>query len=160
MLRFGYLLIVATFVAGSLFACGDKINPKGTAPTAEGGTSGEGGTPGTGGTTDIDGSVSEAGVSEAGAGGTGGTTTTAGVSYKNTIAPMMAASCAISGPCHAGSSPALNIGLDTYAGVKANAAVSNSAIQDGSMPIGGGAKLTAADKKNFQDWVNAGTPNN
>ena len=165
MLRFGYLLIVGTFVAGSLFACGDKINPKGTAPTAEGGTPGEGGTTGAGGTTDvggIDGSVSEAGVSEAGvstggASGTGGTTTVAGVSYKNTIAPMMTKSCATSKTCHSAGNP-WSVDLDTYAGVKANAAASIASIKGGSMPPSG--TFPAADLKNLQDWVTAGSPNN
>jgi hypothetical protein len=80
-------------------------------------------------------------------------------SYSKTIAPMMTASCALSG-CHAGSSPNLWMGLDTYANVKANAAAANSAIQAGAMPIGAGVALTAADKKNFQDWVSLGAPNN
>jgi uncharacterized membrane protein len=80
-------------------------------------------------------------------------------SYSKTIAPMMTASCALSG-CHAGSSPSLGIGLDTYANVKANAAVADSAIQAGAMPIGAGVALTAADKKNFQDWFSLGAPNN
>ena len=157
MLRFGYVVMVGSFVAISLFACGDKVNPKGPAPaggsTSMGGTTGGGGTTDTG---DIDGGVSEAGV---GIDGAGDTTTAVVVTYSKTIAPMMAASCAISG-CHGGSSPILGIGLDTYAGVKANLSLSSGAIQDGSMPIGSGAALTAADKKNFQDWVNAGAPNN
>ena len=139
MLRFGYLAMVGSFVAFSLFACGDKINPKGKAQT--------------GGSTDsIDGSVSEAGT------GIDGTTTIV-VTYSKTIAPMMAASCAFSG-CHWGSSPALGIGLDSYANLKFNLSLANTAIQDGTMPISPGAALTAADKKNFQDWVNAGALNN
>jgi hypothetical protein len=147
MLRFGYAVMVCSFVACSLFACGEKLNPKGNEPTAKGGA---GGSTEVG---DIDG-----GVSEAGAGGAGGA---APVSYKQTIAPMVAASCAISG-CHGGSSPIIGIGLDTYAGLNAWATLSNSDIQSGNMPLSGSAAvaLTAADKKNFQDWVNAGAPNN
>ena len=72
---------------------------------------------------------------------------------------MMAASCTLSG-CHSGSSPVMGVGLDTYANVKANAAVANTAIQQNAMPIGSGVPLTPTDKQNFQDWVNAGTPNN
>jgi hypothetical protein len=86
---------------------------------------------------------------------TGGTA----VSYSKTIAPMLEASCAVPG-CHGGGSPALGIGLDSYDGAKTYASLSNSAIQNGSMPIGSGAALSAADKKNFQDWVSAGAPNN
>lgn len=150
MLRFGFVVMVGSFVACSLFACGEKLNPKGNEPTAMGGA---------GGSTDIGGI--DAGESEAGACGAPAADVGEGapVTYAKTIAPMVAASCA-SASCHGGSSPALGIGLDTYAGLKAFADSCNSAIQSGAMPIGGGAALTAADKKNFQDWVNAGAPNN
>jgi uncharacterized membrane protein len=150
MLRFAYVVLLGSFVACSWFACGEKLNPKGNEPTAVGGA---------GGSTDIGGI--DAGESEAGA--CGAPAVDAGVSapvtYAKTIAPMVAASCAISG-CHSGSSPALNIGLDTYAGLKSFADLCNSAIQNGTMPIGDGKALTDADKKNFQAWVNAGAPNN
>jgi hypothetical protein len=146
MLRFGYAVMVGSFVACSLFACGEKLNPKGNEPTAAGGA---------GGSTNVGGV--DSGDSEAGAGGAGGS---APVSYSKTIAPLMAASCALSG-CHGGASPMLGIGLDTWAGVNAYAADSNSAIQAGTMPIGTGVvALTPADKKNFQDWVTAGALNN
>jgi hypothetical protein len=121
--------------------------------TSTGGSIGTGGTTGTGGIAGTGGVLGTGGVV-----GTGGGST-ATVSYSKTIAPMVAASCAILG-CHKGSSPALGIGLDTYAGLKSFADLCNSAIQNGTMPIGDGAALTAADKKNFQDWVNAGEPNN
>ena len=85
--------------------------------------------------------------------------TSAAVSYSLTIAPMMAASCAISG-CHSGSGPASGIPLDTYANVSANASLADSAIKAKRMPIGSGAALTATDIQNFQDWVAAGTPDN
>jgi hypothetical protein len=169
MLRFGYLVMVGTFVACSLFACGDKLNPKGNAPTAVGGATGEGGTTGEGGSTDtggMDGSVSEAGVAIDGGVGAGGTTggtggtggsTTATVSYSKTIAPLMAKSCATSSTCHASGNP-WNVDLDTYAGVKSNAAASISAIKGGTMPPS--STISAADLKSLQDWVNAGSPNN
>jgi hypothetical protein len=154
MLRFGSVVMVGSFVAFSLFACGDKLNPKGNAP---GGATGQGGTTDIGG---IDGGESEAGVAidGGGSGGTGGSTT-AVVSYSKTIAPIMAASCAISG-CHSGSNPAFALSLDSYANVMAYLSLVSGVIQDGSMPIPPGATLTAADKKNFQDWVSAGAPNN
>ncbi len=83
-----------------------------------------------------------------------------GPSYAKTIAPMMAASCTLSG-CHEGDYPAFGIGLDSYEKVAANAQASNQAIQNESMPIGvAAAALTAADRKSFEDWVNAGAPNN
>jgi hypothetical protein len=150
MLRFGYAVMVGSFVVCTLFACGDKVNPKGVEPTAAGGA---------GGSTDIGGI--DAGESEAGACGVGPVDVgeSAPVTYSKTIAPMVAASCTTSG-CHGGSSPALGIGLDTYAGLKSFASLCSSAIQSGSMPIGDGKPLTAADKKNFQDWITAGAPNN
>ncbi len=174
MFRFGYLVAVGSFVAFSLFACGDKINPKGNAPVSTGGASaggvtGEGGAAGEGGTIDaggIDSGESEAGVAIDGGAGAGGTTggsggaggsTTATVSYSKTIAPIMAASCATSSSCHSAGNP-WGVELDTYAGVKSNAAASISAIQEGSMPPSG--SLSAADLKSLQDWVNAGSPNN
>jgi hypothetical protein len=172
MLRFGYLVMVGSFVACSLFACGDKLNPKGNAPTAAGGTTGAGGATGAGGTTDlggVDGGDSEAGVAIDGGVGAGGATggtggvsgaggsTTAAVSYKNTIAPIMAKSCATSSTCHASGDP-WGVDLDTYAGVKSNAAASISAIKGGTMPPSG--TISAADLKSLQDWVNAGSPNN
>ena len=159
MLRFGYLVLVGSFVTCSLFACGDKLNPKGNAPTAAGGTTGEGGTTGAGGSTDtggIDGGdVSEAGVATGGASGTGGTTGATVVSYKNTIAPIMTKDCVA---CHAGSTGFKGVALDTYAGVVADADASLSTMQTGSMPIGG--SVSAADLKSFQDWIKAGKPNN
>jgi hypothetical protein len=155
MLRFGYLVMVGVSVACSLFACGDKLNPKGNAPTASGGTTGTGGTTETG---DIDGSVSEAGVPIGGASGTGGTTTAAVVSYKNTIAPIMTAKCTA---CHTGSSGFKDVALDTYAGVAANADLSLATMQPGATdPMPPGGSVSAADLKSFQDWIKAGKPNN
>jgi hypothetical protein len=60
--------------------------------------------------------------------------------------------------CHGGSSPQSGIGLDSYAKVKANAAVANSAIQGGFMPPGG--PLSAANQQLFQAWISEGMPNN
>jgi uncharacterized membrane protein len=68
---------------------------------------------------------------------------------------MMKANCT---SCHAGSRSPAGIDLSTYAGVKANASVANSAIKAGAMPPGGG--LSATNKQLFQSWVTAGTPNN
>ena len=157
MLRFGSVVMVGSFVAFSLFACGDKLNPKGN---AAGGATGQGGTTDIGG---IDGGESEAGVAidGGGSGGTGGSTT-ATVSYSKTIAPFMAKTCATSNMCHASGNP-WNVDLDTYAGVKASAAESISAIQGSiqpPMPPSGNGTVSASDLKNLQDWVTAGSPNN
>jgi hypothetical protein len=82
------------------------------------------------------------------------------VSYSQTIAPLMAANCAMSG-CHGGANPTMGIGLDTYDNVKTYAALSNKEIKASSMPpSGSGLVLSAADIQNFQDWVAAGAPNN
>lgn len=168
MLRFRYAVMVGSLFACGLFACGDKLNPKGDAPTSNGGAS-AGGATGQGGTTDIggvDSGDSEAGVaidggggggSTGGNGGAGGSTTTATVSYKNTIAPIMATNCATSSSCHAAGNP-WGVDLDTYAGVKSNASISISAIQGGTMPPSG--TFPASDLKSLQDWVTAGSPNN
>jgi hypothetical protein len=160
MLRFGYVVMLGSFVAFSLFACGEKLNPRGNAPLSAGGATGQGGNTDIGG---VDGGESEAGVGIDGGGGVGGGgtggSTTAAVSYSKTIAPMMAASCAVSG-CHNSSDRELGLALDTYAGLKPFVDQSNTAIQDGSMPIPPGADLTATDKKNFQAWVTAGALNN
>ncbi|HEX7501429.1 MAG TPA: hypothetical protein VF524_14180 [Polyangia bacterium] len=137
MLRFGYVVMVGSFVAFSLFACGDKINPKGSAPS---------------GSTDI------GGIDGGGSGGTGGSTT-ATVSYSKTIAPFMAKSCATSNLCHASGNPWL-VDLDTYAGVKAKAALSISDIQTATMPPSGNGTVSASDLKNLQDWVAQGSLNN
>ena len=152
MVRFGYAVTVGSFFVCLMFACGDKMNPKGTPRNS--GPAGAGGATENG---DIDGSVSEAGIG-CGAGGTGGSTTAA-VSYSKTIAPMMAASCTVPG-CHNSSDKTLGFTFDTYAGLEAYVDKANTAIQNGDMPIPPGADLTAADKKNFQDWVTAGSPNN
>jgi uncharacterized membrane protein len=90
-----------------------------------------------------------------GSGASGGTV----VSYKKTIAPMLAASCTVSG-CHGGASPVMGIGLDTYDKVTANLAAANAAIQDQSMPLNPGVPLTDLDRQNFQSWVNSCAPNN
>jgi len=96
-------------------------------------------------------------------GGSGGSSTTrdagadtvSAVSYAKDIAPMMKASCT---SCHTGSMSPQGVDLSTYAGVKANASVANSAIKAGAMPPGGG--VSATNKQLFQSWVTAGEPNN
>ena len=166
MLRFGYVVMVGSLLSCLLFACGDKGAKPSPNSSTGGGTGGTGGDTSAGGTTDIggiDGGDSEAGVAIDGGGGAGGTDAAAGgsttVSYRNTIAPMMAASCAVSG-CHNSSDQAAGFAFDTYAGLKADVDFASSAIQTGLMPISPGADLTAADKKNFQNWVTAGALNN
>jgi hypothetical protein len=159
-----------------MFACGDKgygLKPLSSGGAAEGGVSDTGGTLGTGagGTTgigDIDGGDSEAGVAidgggTVGAGGIGGGTggaggsTTAVVSYAQTIAPMMKASCTQS-VCHSSSKQAGGYAFDTYDTMKAGAADAIKAIQAGDMPPNGGFSPT--DLKNLQDWVTQGSLNN
>ncbi|HEY5281786.1 MAG TPA: hypothetical protein VIM14_03255 [Polyangia bacterium] len=169
MLRFGYAATVGTFLACLMFACGDKgygLKPLSSGGAAGGGVSDTGGTLGTGagGTTgigDIDGGDSEAGVAidGGGAGGIGGGTggaggaATAGVSYAQTIAPMMTKSCATSSACHAGSDPDGIVSLDNYADVKQYAALSLKKINDGTMPVPPVAPLSATDKANLQAWI-------
>ena len=137
MPRTGLIAIVGTLAACLFFACGDKNAP--LTPTATGGTPGGGGDGG--GAPGIDGGC--------GQGGSGGST---GVSFTLDILPLMEKSCS----CHVTGSiaPALN----NYANVKASATASNTAIQNGSMPIAG--PLSAADQALFSSWISAGMPNN
>jgi len=131
MVHLRCLIAFAALAAGLCLACGfdkDKQNPSGDfSPPSGSGGSG------------------------------GGDTAAGGVSYAQTIAPMMAANCAFSG-CHGASNFQAGVRLDTYPNVVANAAAANADIQDQSMPPGG--PLSATDRQSFQDWVNAGTPNN
>ena len=89
-----------------------------------------------------------------GSGGGGGAAGRDGgaVSFALDIMPLLQRSCS----CHVSGStaPALN----NYASVKAEAAASNTAIQNDTMPIA--APLPDADKALFASWVNAGAPNN
>ena len=178
MLRFGYAATVGSLFACFIFACGDKgYVPHGSGGTTgpeQGGASDTGGTLGAGGTTgagNIDGGDSEAGVvaidggGGLGAGGIGGGTggtggsTTAVVSYAKTIAPMMSKSCgSTSSDCHGTSDPTGLASLDTYASVKAWAAKSIKAIQDGTMPKAPNPPLSDSDFKTFQAWVSGGYP--
>ena len=83
----------------------------------------------------------------------------AGVSYTQTIAPMMAASCAMA-YCHDGLRRTAGVALDTYDNVKANAEKSNETIQNQTMPVGSVPPLTEAERQSFDSWVKAGAPNN
>lgn len=104
MLRIGSLTIIGSLAL--LFACGDKINPRGDYPTG-----GTGGVPGV-----LDGGESaEAGLPP---------------SFAYDILPLLKKSCA----CHvSGGVPPL---LDTYTNTKANARASMQTIDDETMPKG------------------------
>ena len=82
-----------------------------------------------------------------------------GVSYAQTIAPMMAASCAVE-YCHDSKMRTAGVALDTYENVKANAKKSNETIQNQTMPVGSVPPLTEAERQAFDSWVKAGAPNN
>lgn len=104
MLRIGSLTIIGSLAL--LFACGDKINPRGDYPTG-----GAGGVPGI-----FDGGESaEAGLPP---------------SFTYDILPLLKKACA----CHvSGGVPPL---LDTYTNTKANAIDSMQSIDNGTMPVG------------------------
>jgi len=127
--------------------------------SATGGSSTSGGSTGSGGATGSGGSsgAKDAGVPrDAGKGPeVGGGDATSAVSYKNQIQPLLQTNCA---SCHSGSTANAGIDVSTYANVSKNAKTINSAIQNGTMPLG--SPLSAADKQLFQTWVNAGSPNN
>jgi hypothetical protein len=104
MLRIGSLTIIGSLAL--LFACGDKINPRGDYSTG-----GAGGVPGV-----LDGGESaEAGLPP---------------SFTYDILPLLKKECA----CHVsgGVSPL----LDTYSNTKANANASMQSINNGTMPEG------------------------
>jgi uncharacterized membrane protein len=134
MLRFVSVVTTGVLSFALLLGCGDKQNPAGDYRPWQG----------SGGTVGADAS---------------GPGCSAGVSYAQTIAPMMAASCSIS-YCHDTATRMAGVALDTYDGVKASAEISNETIQNGSMPVGEGLPLTEADRQSFDAWVKAGTPNN
>ncbi len=129
MLRSASFVITAGISLALLLGCGEKQNPLGD-------------------------------YRPSGPGDAGGTDASGGVpSYAKTIAPMMAASCAMSG-CHDGTTRVAGVALDTYDDVKANAEASNTTIQNKTMPMGSAPPLTDADRQSFDSWVKAGAPNN
>ncbi len=132
--RFASVLAIGGLSFALLLGCGDKQNPAGDfrPPGSSGGLGG---------------------TDASGAGGS------SGVSYAQTIAPMMAASCAVSG-CHDATTRVADVALDSYDDVKASAAASNNAIQNRTMPMGSVPALTDADRQAFDSWVKAGAPNN
>jgi len=106
MLRIGSLTIIGSVSLGLLFACGDKINPRGDYTTE-----GAAGAPGT-----LDGGqMAEAGVP---------------ASFTYDILPLLKKECA----CHV--SGGVTPLLDTFAAAKANANASMQAIVNGTMPVG------------------------
>ena len=134
MLRFATVAATGVLALALGLGCGDKQNPLGDyqAPGGSGGAAG------------MD------------AGGGGGSL---GVSYAQTIAPLLARSCATTG-CHDKATGMAGVTLDTYEAVKANAEESNVSIQNGTMPVGSAPRLTDAEREAFAEWVAAGAPNN
>jgi cytochrome c5 len=135
MLRFSQAIVVSLLASSVLFACGDKINPKGDEPTPSGGA----GTAGAGGN-----------------GGGGSTGTPTAITYSGTIKPFLDKYCTT---CHA-SGGAYSPALDSYSLAKNSAPNSLADIQGTgaiAMPPSGSPQPTAAEKKLFQDWVDQGT---
>ncbi len=90
--------------------------------------------------------------------------TTAVAKFASDVLPIMNASCNASG-CHNTASAGGGIILDTYAGVKtqaANGRLMGSMNQTGgysAMPRGA-SKLNSCTLIKIQQWINSGTPNN
>jgi hypothetical protein len=126
-----------------------------TGGLGSGGSSG--GTSGGHGGSSSNGTGGAAGAGGAADAGTKSDGSTSAVSYAKDIQPLLTANCATSG-CHGASNPQAGIDLTSYAKVKPNATTVNSVIQRGMMPPSGA--LSAANKKLFQAWIDAGTPNN
>lgn len=87
---------------------------------------------------------------------------TTGVTYSNTVAPLMQAQCV---SCHSASFASGNIALDTYSAVKTsalNGSLYGSINYSGGfspMPQGGN-KMNACSIQKIKVWVDAGAPNN
>jgi hypothetical protein len=90
--------------------------------------------------------------------------TTVVAKFSSDVLPVMNASCN-SGGCHNTASAGGGVILDTYNGVKtqaANGRLTGTINQTGSyspMPKGG-AKLNSCTIAKIQQWINSGTPNN
>jgi hypothetical protein len=92
-----------------------------------------------------------------------GTCDTNGVTYANTVAPLLQSNGCIS--CHSGAAPSGNISLQTYTAVKAVAsngklygAVNHS---PGFSPMPkGGAKMSTCNILKIKAWIDAGSINN
>ena len=88
---------------------------------------------------------------------------TGGVTYTNTVAPLLQNNGCMS--CHSGPSPSGNISLDNHAAVRAVAqngklygAISHSA---GFSPMPqGGSKMSACNISKIKAWIDAGAVNN
>lgn len=85
---------------------------------------------------------------------------TTDITYTNTIAPIISASCTV---CHSGSSPSGGISLDTYTSVK-NVALTGklygSVSWDGTasqMPKGG-SKLSDCSIAKIKKWIDSNYP--
>lgn len=78
------------------------------------------------------------------------------ITYTNTMAPLMSASCSTSG-CHNSSASAGGYILETYTQVRAafESGPALSEIETGSMPIGSG-KLSDTTINNVKTWMNEG----
>ena len=79
--------------------------------------------------------------------------------YTNTIAPIIAQSCATTA-CHDTNNPAAQLSMTSFTEVKNGFIVDDSwgEIQSGSMPKPGVPSLTQDDKDNLQLWINSGFP--
>jgi len=128
MLRFSQAIVAGVMASTFLFACGDKINPKGDQPT--------------------DSAVAGSTGFDGGGGGTDGP-----VTYTQAIKPILDKYCT---GCHS-PALAIPPALDTYNDAKANASAAHDAIEAGTMPPSGKAP-TAAETQALQDWITQGTP--
>lgn len=87
---------------------------------------------------------------------------TANVTYSSSVVPVLISNC---NSCHGGSTPSAGIGLDTYAGVKAQVtngrlwgAVSH-ATSYSAMPKNA-PQLSTCSLAKIKKWIDAGAPNN
>jgi mono/diheme cytochrome c family protein len=77
------------------------------------------------------------------------------VSYKTQIQPLMTANCV---SCHGPKIQSSGIRVDTYANLSSNLVDVTDVLVNGAMPMSGA--LPDADRQMFQDWVDQGAKNN
>lgn len=93
----------------------------------------------------------------------GGACDTTGVTYANTVVPLLQSNGCIS--CHSGGAPSGNIALDSYTSVKA--AAQNGTLYGSISHFAGfspmpqaGNKMSACNISKIKAWIDAGSVNN
>jgi hypothetical protein len=147
------LLLAGVLAAGLVGACGSG-GPAGSSGSggrvAAGGSSATGGVGSSGGNTAAGGSNVTGGTAS-----TGTSDTSAGVSFKTQILPMLKANCV---NCHGPTQQNFGVRVDTYEYVTNSLDSVAQMLVGGAMPPTG--PLSDSDRQLFQDWVDQGALDN